>query len=197
MVPESSSTVSAAKLFAAALACSPVPTVGSISNAVEQPTRVVQKTSTVWTSRENGRDRKLSTVTQKTSIAEICESTGFGEIGRQTTSRERLAGELRGWGLLTVGWDGEGAAAPNFRSLKEAVSFVGLLDEDGVLPEPMLHASGHAGLFWKDDSLYADIEFLGDGRIAYYIERQGDKHKGVLKFNSHKMPTVFPALLRA
>ena len=62
----------------------------------------------------------------------------------------------------------------------------------------MLLGSGHAGLFWKTDSLYADLEFLGDGRIAYFIEHEGvGKHKGVVKFDSEKMPAVFPALLRS
>lgn len=197
MSPPLLSTVAAAKLFAAALTFSPSPTVSQLPTAVEQQTRAVQRISTAWTTAENGEDRELSAVPQKTSIADIRDLTKFGETERQTTSRERVAGELRSWGLLTADWDGEGAAMPNVRSLKEAVSFIGLLDEDSVLPEPMLHASGHAGLFWKDGNLYADIEFLGDGRVAYYIERHGDKHKGVLKFDSQKMPAVFPALLGA
>lgn len=197
MSPALLSTVAAAKLFAAALTFSPSPTVSQLPAAAEQQTRAVQRTFTGWTTAENGTDRTLTAVPQKTSIADIPALTKFGEIERQTTVRERLAGELRSWGLLTEDWDGEGATMPNARSLKEAVSFIGLLDEDSVLPEPMLHASGHAGLFWKDSNLYADIEFLGDGRIAYYIECQGDKHKGVLKFDSQKMPAVFPALLGA
>ncbi len=52
----------------------------------------------------------------------------------------------------------------------------------------MLLSSGHTALFWNEDNLYADIEFLGDGRIAYFIKKNGDKHKGVLEFKSQKMP---------
>lgn len=194
-VPLSTATV--AKLFAAALTISSPPTVSALSEVVQQPTRTAQKASTISTSVGYGRDRTPSIVAPSTSIADIGELRKFGESERQTTSLEKLQGELRSWGLFRADWDGEGAAMPNARSLQVAVSFVGLLDEDSFLPEPMLHATGHAGLFWKDNSLYADIEFLGDGRIAYYIERQGDKHKGVLKFDPQKMPAVFPALLWA
>ena len=85
---------------------------------------------------------------------------------------------------------------PMAQSIKEAVSFVRLLDDSILLPEPMLLSSGHAALYWNEGGLYADIEFLGNGRIAYFIKSNGDKHKGVLTFDSQKMPALFPALIR-
>ena len=103
---------------------------------------------------------------------------------------------LRRWALLNENWDGEGAGAPIPASLQDAVAFVGLLKTDDAPPEPMLNATGRAGLYWKDAGLYADIEFLGDGRLAYYVERNGDKHKGVLSFDAKYIPTVLSVLLR-
>ena len=41
------------------------------------------------------------------------------------------------------------------------------------------------------------LEFLGDGRIAYFIKNNGDKHKGVVAFDSQKIPVVFPAIIRS
>lgn len=189
-------TATAAKIFLT-LTLLQSPTVSPILNKLDQPASRIQKTTTQWPSADNKGDSGSATPAQTTSIAAIRHVTQLDEPDRPTTSREKLIGELRRWGLLNENWDGEGAALPVASSLKEAVSFVRLLDEIDALPEPMLHASGHAGLFWKDNGLYADIEFLGDGRVAYYIERQGDKHKGVLNFDSKKMPAVFPALLRA
>lgn len=121
----------------------------------------------------------------------------FSLLRRQgeTSEAERIVGELRRWRMLGTNWDGEGAATPNGRSIREAVAFVGLLEPQNHLPEPMLHASGNAGLFWKAGSRYADLEFLGDGKVAYYIEREQGKHKGVVKFDKEKMPAVFEALL--
>jgi hypothetical protein len=107
-----------------------------------------------------------------------------------------MIGELRSWKLLSSNWDGENAAVPIAESIDEAVAFARLLDADSMA-EPMLHANGRAGLYWKDADLYADIEFLGSGRIAYYIECKGDKHKGAVNFDATEMPAVFKAVLPA
>jgi len=118
------------------------------------------------------------------------------QLERLTTQHEKLIGEIRSWSLFGADWDGEGALAPSAQSIKDAVSFTRLLS-DTSLPESMLLASGHVALYKNENGLYADIEFLGDGRIAYFIKRNGDKHKGVLTFDSQKMPAVFSALLSA
>jgi hypothetical protein len=116
------------------------------------------------------------------------------DADRDTTAQEHIIGEFRKWKLLSAGWDGEGAEAPIGHSLDDAVRFTRLLRRN-VIAEPMLFANGRAGLFWRDIGLYGDLEFLGNGRIAYFIERSGDKHKGALKFNAKEMPTLFEAVL--
>lgn len=124
------------------------------------------------------------------------ESVPVVRHGRQTTPTEHVIGELRRWSLLTADWDGEGALAPIQSSVKAAISFACLLSGRNDI-EPMLHASsGRAGLYLKNNSLYADIEFYGDSRVAYYIERNGGKHKGVVNFDKKAMPPVFDALLK-
>ena len=196
-ISSASSTAAAAKVFLALTLFSGPATVSAIPAALEQQIRPTPKTTTLLPLAESDGPFKSSNVTRSTWIGANDNVVLYDEPDRLTTPREKLIGEVRRWNLLKANWDGEGAAVPVARSLKEAVSFIRLLVEVDTLPEPMLHASGHAGLFWKDDNLYADIKFLGDGRVAYYIERQGDKHKGVLNFDSKKMPAVFPTLLRA
>jgi hypothetical protein len=122
----------------------------------------------------------------------------FIKLPRETTEREHIVGELRKFGLLEAGWDGEGADAPNRDSLTDAENFVHALSLEVPPPEPMLHANGRAGLYWNDGRLYADLEFLGDGRVSYYVERRDEgKHKGAVKIRTKEMPAVFEALLRA
>jgi hypothetical protein len=116
---------------------------------------------------------------------------------RPTTPLESLVGEIRQYAIFEANWDGESATAPNARAIREAENFVKLLDPALPLPEAMLHSSGSAGLFWRNPGLHADLEFLGDGRIAYFIKRNGDRHKGVLTFDSKSMPSVFSALVLA
>lgn len=139
-----------------------------------------------------------SQIKETDNLSKIWEVTNpdlYDEFTRPTTPREQLIGEIRSWGLLETDWDGEGAAAPILRRIKDAVSFIRLLPESIPLPEPMLHASGNTGLFWEDDRFYADIEFLDDSRIAYYIEQNGDKHKGVINFDSKNLSPVLSVLL--
>lgn len=115
-------------------------------------------------------------------------------LSRETTLKEHTIGELRRWYSLASGWDGDRAQAPIAASLQDAINFVRLL-KDSVAAEPMLHATGRAGLFWRETDLYADLEFLGGRRIAYFIERSGDKHKGVVNFDAMEMPAVLEAVL--
>jgi hypothetical protein len=118
-------------------------------------------------------------------------------FSRQTTPQEALIGDLRAWFSLPENWDGEGAARPSRTSIQDAVSFARLLDANFHEPEPMLLANGHASLFWDKPGLYADLEFLGNQRVAYFIEKNKDKHKGVVKFELEKIHGVFQNLLTA
>jgi hypothetical protein len=102
---------------------------------------------------------------------------------------------MRRWVELPEDWDGEGAARPSADSLHEATAFARLLPSTRPV-ELMLYANGQAGLYLRTDTLYADIEFLCDGRAAYYIESNRGKHKGVVSFDSKKMPPVLDALLK-
>lgn len=114
---------------------------------------------------------------------------------RQTTEVEKIIGELREWQFLDEDWDGEGARAPINKSIENAVSLMVLIKDSADMPEPMLHATGTVSLYWDDKNLYADLEFLGDGRIVYFIKNNNDKHKGVLSFDQQKIPDVFSALI--
>ena len=141
------------------------------------------------------KDSNLSKTSEAINLDLYDEFIQFTEFTRPTTTREQLMGEIRSWALLEADWDGEGAIAPIIRCIENAVSFIRLMPENIAPPEPMLHASGNTGLFWGDDGIYADIEFLHNGRIAYYIEQKGDKHKGAINFDSKNLPPVFSVLL--
>ena len=181
-------TAAAAANLLIALTVTPAPTVSQI--LVEQQARSIQRS----TSRSPiSPDIQLTTLL--TTI--VANDESYGGSDRPTTPHEMIIGEIRQWNLLGANWDGEGAASPNAQSMKEAVSFVRLLGDNIFLPEPMLLASGHAALYWNDGNLYADIEFLGNGRIAYFIKKDGDRNKGVISFDSTKMPAVFPVLIGA
>lgn len=183
MTNRSLSTDAVAQIFGVALLIS-VPTVSDIPKKLEfQPHKVAIPSSSILAAAEI----PPSIVTYDMQLE---------NSDRPTTSVEEVIGELRSWNLLSTNWDGEGAVAPSLHSLKESESFIRLLGENTITPEAMLLASGLSALYWNVENLYADLEFLGDGRIAYFIKCHEDKHKGVLAFDSQQMPAVFQALLQ-
>lgn len=114
---------------------------------------------------------------------------------RPTTDRERLIASLRRYIGLGPNWDGEGAATPNLSSLRAASHFACALSDEVIAPEPMLHASGNAGLVWDEDELYGEIEFLPGNRAAYFFQIGQDKHKGVLQLPTVEIPAALRPLL--
>lgn len=114
---------------------------------------------------------------------------------RETTRAELVIGEIREWTSLASDWDGEGANAPIAASLKAAESFVCGWSRDDNLLEPMLSPTGHAGLLWDSPDAYADLKFLEDGQIAYFIKKNTDRHKGLVAFNGKDIPSVFLDLI--
>lgn len=131
---------------------------------------------------------------------------GLGQLQlnatRATSEQEHLIARLREWERYPANWDGEGALSPKLASLLAASSFACALDRDDVMPQPMLNDNGRAGLFWDDGGLYAELEFLENGKVAYYIERvidgrAPDRHKGVVSFNGREIPPVLRPLLGA
>lgn len=115
---------------------------------------------------------------------------------RETSEQEHIIATLRNWESFKANWDHEEAKAPNLGSLRAASAFVCALDRDFAMPAPMLHDTGHAGLFWESDRFYADLEFLESGSIAYYIESGNDRHKGVVAFDRRKIPEALEPLLK-
>ncbi len=133
----------------------------------------------------------------ETNLASIAGLIADQDAARKTTDAEKIAGEFRRWRGLESNWDGENAAAPVDASISDAVSFIRMLNDAHSLPDPMLLASGRAGLFWKTGDLYADLEFLGAKQVAYYIERGKDKHKGIVHLDSkQQMPVMLESLLK-
>ena len=197
LTSQQSGTAALAKAILASMAisassatASPLP---DFSTAIHPPTK--KGFSTTNSSLDGGYPIGFEVSPTRSSVGLVKADPSAAQADRETTDTEKLIGEIRRWSLLSANWDGEGAAQPSAEAMHEATAFMRLLPEDQALPEAMLHANGRTGLFWKSEKLYADIEFIGDGRIAYFIERQGDRHKGVLNFDENAMPSVFPILL--
>ncbi len=91
-------------------------------------------------------------------------------------------------------WDGNGAAKPLGFSLKDARAFVRALSPESIMPKATLHANGHTILFVNGPEVYAELEFLEDHRIGFYVRRGGDEWTDEISFDGRTLPE---GLLRA
>lgn len=164
-----------------------VPTVSPLPMMIEQAIRPVQKAYLTPPS---------VLFTPKTTSSANADQYQFNDAIRQTSEAEKVIGDIRHWASFSENWDGEGSCQPSAQSIVDAVSFVRLISDSAQIPHPMLHATGNVSLFWNENGLYADIEFLGQNRVAYFIKQNEDKHKGVISFDSEKMPAVFSAIIK-
>lgn len=166
-----------------------IPTISSLPSALEQSAPDIIRTYTGRAFTAEAGPKTLSATTQGYDL-------NLNKYTRSTTDYEKIIGEIRSWILLENDWDGEGARQPSEKSIKDAVSFMHLIKESVELPEPMLHANGNVSFYWNDKGFYADLEFLGNGRIAYFIKtKNDDRHKGTLSFNSIEVPAVLSTLI--
>lgn len=159
--------------------------------------RDFESSSVAGSSRSPLLEERRSVDSQIRTVDKPLNVESFDRVVRRTSEVEKLIGEVRAWVLFGANWDGEGANAPSTESLRQAVAFVRLLSPVDLLPDATLHASGRAGLFWNADGMVADLEFLGQWRIAFYVERDDEKVKGTTKFKPNEMPALLASLLRA
>src|SRR5262245_49034080 len=96
---------------------------------------------------------------------------------------DEISEELNRYARLGKDWDGEGAHAPRWDSIIQCRRFVDLLPNEAIPPEPMAHASGTCGLYWREERLYADLEFLKDD-VVFYVEIGTEIFKGRERFNA-------------
>lgn len=85
-------------------------------------------------------------------------------------------------------WDGSEAAKPLDYSLKDARTFIRKLSPESVIPRATLHADGHAILFMQEPDIYAELEFLGNNKIGYYVRRGGQKWSDEFSFDGRSLP---------
>ena len=163
-------------------------------NSVAEQRQSLPKYLTGRTSEQKGSlQQRLAGAYDENFVAELGEPMN---LSRPDTVAEQIIGELRDWILLDANWDGEGASYPLQASIAQTVKFVRLLSSDYYSPEPMLLSSGRAGLYWNENDLYADLEFTGNNSITYYINRAGEKYKGVVDFDMSTIPPLFRTLLQ-
>jgi len=154
------------------------------------------------TQRREFRVRKWGEQVEVSTFIESSSSVDSGdESGRATgsdespvnelsalTEADEIVAELCRFEQLTDDWDGNGAARPIVDSLRQARRFIRALHPRSALPMPALHADGHTALLLRHSDSYAELEFLGDNKIGYYVQRGGREWGDEIYFDGGTLP---------
>jgi hypothetical protein len=197
-VIRSGGTAAAAALLSC-LTFSPAPTVNA-SHGSSAPMRIPLSATTPYSTQNEKRfgGGSISRASSTASAVYAMYEPVFAKE-RKTSEAELIAGTFREWEHFSTNWDGEGGLPPLRQSLENAANFIyslAIVHPSSVTDaEPMLHPSGNAGLFWDKSNLYADLEFLSDNKMAYFVERGMDRHKGLVHYDGKAVPAAIRTLL--
>lgn len=104
------------------------------------------------------------------------------------SAKQDLINEVIGCRLVEENWDGEGAIKPKEECILEALQFLEEMPYEFPIPDLMVHTGGTLGFYWDEEThgFYADVEILGDGRMAFFMVEEDVKHKGVVNIPGKK-----------
>lgn len=75
------------------------------------------------------------------------------------SNRQILIDQLKSYGQLCEGWDGDNSFPPTEEHIHAVISFVNKIPDNFETPSCMISSDGKIGLYWSNELLYADIEF--------------------------------------
>ncbi len=104
------------------------------------------------------------------------------------TAADTVVAQLIRMEKWDANWDGAGADKPLGFSLRSARDFVRALAPESVVPQPALHADGHAILFLRGSNVYAELEFLEGKRIGFYARRGEQEWADEFDFDGYTLP---------
>jgi hypothetical protein len=135
---------------------------------------------------EIGNISELSlTVAQDSSSLASKDLPGGGTKILPSLAAMKLDAELTRYEKLEHDWDDAGGAPPSSDAIEIARAVLDLSKALGVLPKrTYVSPSGEVGLVWSKGNGYADLSFLGNGTISYYIRGDDGQHE---EFSEHRV----------
>jgi hypothetical protein len=149
--------------------------------------RVAQRRERIWES-----DGLLGiSTTYQTLPIESGASTAkepSSSLASPLTQADRTIFSLRAFEKFQADWDGNGAEKPSLISIRDAREFIRSLAPESAIPRATLHADGHAILFLRGADSYAELEFLGNGKIGYFARRGDQEWSDEISFTGQNLP---------
>ncbi len=103
--------------------------------------------------------------------------------------------ELLSYQSLEPGWDGPESIAPSRELIQNVRQLLLALPRTAKIPEPMVSADGHVGLFWHDKDIYMSVDFFEVPRYRYYGKTGEYEISGVRFFDGRSVPEDIISLI--
>lgn len=87
-----------------------------------------------------------------------------------------LLGEIQSYRTMPPNWDGYDGIPVHEQVIKDACKFLELFpfnygDRPIALPLPAPSGDGEMGLYWKNDTAFAEVSFNGNGKISFFASK--------------------------
>lgn len=121
--------------------------------------------------RQNKNEYSVTIILAPDGLATSEQSGSAAENSRRALPEFlRIEAELSGYTDLDEDWDDAGAEPPSAKTIEIARSVLSFSSALGSVPKrSYVSPSGEVGLVWSNASGYADLSFLEDGTISYYV----------------------------
>ena len=81
--------------------------------------------------------------------------------------------------------------------MRDALAFIDLIPTAARLPSIGLADDGEINFYWRQDGLFIDIGFVGDGKMHYYlcVDAEGVDSDGSTDFTGSSLPSAMMAAM--
>ncbi|KAF0134247.1 MAG: hypothetical protein FD145_759 [Candidatus Saganbacteria bacterium] len=124
------------------------------------------------------------------NLEEILRATPSTNVIDKSTQKQKLFAEINGIVLKckVKNWDGYGASPISELSAVYAKDFIDLMRDNLPLPEATPQPDGELGLEWCTRNYHFALSISDEKEITYAIHKPKGKNRGVLCFDSFKLP---------
>lgn len=132
---------------------------------------------------------RLLDSTTITRIIDENSSRKFEILSPELTKRRTMIQDLLQYQELPADWDGDNGHAPDLLDIKNAVTFMKHIPDEGIASAKLMVAGdGDVGFYWRHDNFYLEIGFQ-DGNISFYGKTsEGEKIGGDEIFDVASVP---------
>lgn len=100
--------------------------------------------------------------------SELLSTRFFPAPSLRNLKKENLVYSIRSYRAYEDDWDGYGGKAPFNATVEDTITFLRLFPDKFAFPYSGLAGDGQISLFWKQDNIFIELSFNGDGMYSCF-----------------------------